>query len=121
MNQIDWSEVGGSLQAFGYAAIAGLVGAPECNDLMALYGDESRFRKRVAMAQHGFGRGEYKYFSYPLPPLVADLREWLYPPLAEIANGWNAALKSPVRFPPTHAGFLKRCHAAGQTRPTPLL
>ena len=93
----------------------------DCQALIALYADEARFRKRVVMAQHGFGRGEYQYLCYPLPSRVAELRAALYPPLAEIANGWNEALKSAVRFPPRHPGFLKRCHEAGQTRPTPLL
>src|SRR5256886_8440046 len=121
MDQIDWGAVAGDLDVYGCAALKGQIASDDCRALGDLYADESRFRKRVVMAQHGFGRGEYKYFAYPLPPLVAKLRECLYPPLAEIANRWNAALRSGVRFPPTHAGFLRRCHAAGQTRPAPLL
>jgi len=89
--------------------------------LAGLYSEEERFRSRVVMARHGFGRGEYKYFSYPLPELVADLRSALYPCLAPTANRWNAAMRSDVRFPDTHAVFLRRCHQAGQLRPTPLL
>jgi hypothetical protein len=88
---------------------------------VSLYDDDAHFRSKVLMARHGFGRGEYKYFSYPLPALVSGLRTALYPPLATLANEWMAALKSSVRYPPSHAEFLKRCHAAGQARPTPLL
>jgi len=121
MAEVNWRAVETDLDAFGCAILKGILSAGDCTSLVAPYGDENRFRKRVMMAQHGFGRGEYKYFSYPLPPPVAALRKRLYPPLAEIANRWNAALQSPVRFTPTHADFLKLCHAAGQTRPTPLL
>lgn len=121
MDQLDWRAIAGDLDDYGCATLRGILMPNDCRTLADTYADESRFRKRVVMAQHGFGRGEYKYFSYPLPPLVAELRAALYPPLAEIANRWNVALKSDVRFPPAHAGFLARCHAAGQTRPTPLL
>jgi uncharacterized protein len=118
---IDWPRLGEDLNQFGYATIPGLLGARDCTAAVSLYDDEARFRSRVVMARHGYGRGEYKYFAYPLPQIVAALRAVLYPPLAEIANGWSAALKSEARFPPAHAAFLKRCHDAGQTRPTPLL
>ncbi len=121
MKTIDWQAVGANLDAWGSATVNRCVSARDCESLMAVYADAARFRSRVVMAQHGFGRGEYKYFSHPLPPLVAELRTALYPPLAKIANRWNESLKIPARFPPTHAAYLKRCHAAGQTRPTPLL
>jgi len=118
---IDWPRVHEDLNRFGCAVVTGLLRPRECAGLAALYDDEACFRSRVVMARHGFGRGEYKYFSYPLPGIVADLRTALYPPLADIANDWSAVLKSEARYPPSHAAFLKRCHAAGQTRPTPLL
>ena len=105
----------------GCAVIPGLLEPEECNELAALYTAEDRFRSRVVMARHGFGRGEYKYFSYPLPSIIARLRTTLYPGLAPIANRWNAAMGIKGRFPEKHAQFLKRCHAAGQRRPTPLL
>jgi len=117
----EWNAVHKSLDASGCAVVKGVLSAENCAALISLYADEMRYRKRVIMAQHGFGRGEYKYFQYPLPPPVAELRDRLYPPLAEIANRWNIALKTSGRFPSTHAEYLKRCHAAGQTRPTPLL
>lgn len=98
-----------------------LLSPDECRALAGLYSDETRFRSRVVMARHGFGRGEYKYFSYPLPGMVAYLRSALYPRLAPIANRWNAAMRIDVRYPQTHADFLARCHEAGQVRPTPLL
>ncbi|HEX3653968.1 MAG TPA: 2OG-Fe(II) oxygenase [Rhizomicrobium sp.] len=121
MAEIDWHMAAGTLNGFGSVLLVGVLTPGECAELIELYSDDTRFRKRVVMAQHGFGRGEYKYFAYPLPPLVHHLRETLYPPLAGIANRWNAALKSDIRFPCSHAAYLERCHAAGQTRPTPLL
>jgi hypothetical protein len=98
-----------------------LLGGDECRGLTALYEEDPRFRSRVVMARHGYGRGEYKYFAYPLPPLVASLRAALYPRLVPTANAWNAAMGIDVAFPADHAQFLERCHGAGQERPTPLL
>ena len=117
----DWPAIGAALDADGFAVIEGLLDAGECRDIALLYPDDARFRSHVHMARHGFGRGEYKYFAYPLPEPVAALRSALYPALANIANRWNEKLGETARFPVDHAAFLKRCHAAGQTRPTPLL
>ncbi len=121
IDTIDWTDIGRALGADGFAVIPKLLDAEACRDIAALYGDDKQFRSHIHMARHGFGRGEYKYFAYPLPALIAELRTALYPKLAEIANRWNEALGEAVRFPPEHAAFLKRCHGAGQTRPTPLL
>jgi hypothetical protein len=118
---LDWPAIAEDLDRFGAAATGPLLTAAECAALIAGYGEDSRFRSRVVMARHGFGQGEYRYFAYPLPPLVAALRSALYPPLAALANDWQSALGQPADFPPDHAAFLARCHAAGQTRPTPLL
>jgi uncharacterized protein len=118
---IDWARAGEELDARGFALLPALLSPSECRALIAGYADDARYRSRVVMARHGFGRGEYKYFAYPLPPLVAALREAFYPPLAAIANRWNEALGIEDAFPPAHAAFLERCHAAGQTRPTPLV
>jgi uncharacterized protein len=101
--------------------LPGLLAAAECRALAELYGDESLFRSRIVMSRHGFGRGEYQYFRYPLPPLIARLRTALYPRLVPIANRWNERLRLRPRYPANHAQFIKRCHAAGQVRPTPLL
>ena len=101
--------------------LRGLLSENECAALAASYADDALFRSRIVMARHGFGRGEYKYFADPLPELVAALRAALYPPLAAIANRWNAALGLDARYPAEHGDFLARCHAAGQTKPTPLL
>jgi uncharacterized protein len=117
----DWDAIGATLDADGFAVITGLLDAAECDMLTGLYPDDGRFRRHIHMAQYGYGRGEYKYFAYPLPDLVATVRTELYPALAAVANRWNEALGDPVRFPPGHADFLKRCHGDGQTRPTPLL
>jgi len=117
----DWPAVEVALNENGCAHVPGVLAAEECAMLAALYADGERFRSRVVMARHGFGRGEYQYFAYPLPPLVATLRERMYGPLAAIANRWYEAMALPVRFPAAHAGFLARCHDAGQQRPTPLL
>ena len=98
-----------------------LLSAKECDAVASLYKKDEGFRSKIVMARHGFGRGEYKYFAYPLPPLIETLRTALYPDLAPIANRWHEAMGMDVRFPAAHAQFIKRCHAAGQTRPTPLL
>jgi hypothetical protein len=118
---VDWLRVEADLDVHGAAVIEKLLASEVCRELIGLYAREDRFRSRVMMARHGFGRGEYKYFAYPLPRIVADLRKKLYPPLACIANRWNEALRLDVRYPATHAEYLARCHAAGQCKPTPLL
>ncbi len=118
---IDWGRVSASLDRAGWAMLPGLLGGAACDDVAALYAREAGFRSHVHMARHGFGRGEYRYFAYPLPPLVADLRGRLYPHLAPIANRWHERMGMDVRFPAAHAEFLARCHDAGQRRPTPLL
>ncbi len=118
---IDWQQVALDLDAEGSALIPGLLARDACESLAALYPLDPLFRSRVLMERHGFGRGEYKYFGYPLPERLASLREETYPQLAPIANRWNQAMGIDVRYPPRHADFIARCHAAGQTRPTPLL
>jgi uncharacterized protein len=118
---IDWGRVAQDLDARGSAVLAGLLRTEECRALAELYPVDSAFRSRVVMGQHGFGRGEYKYFSYPLPDVVAGLRTALYAQLAPIADRWNEAMGIEVRYPAEHDQFLARCHRAGQTRPTPLL
>jgi uncharacterized protein len=118
---IDWAAALEELNAQGCAVLEGLLTRAECEDLGALYDRDDLFRSRVVMARHGYGRGEYKYFAYPLPALVSALRSSLYPQLAPIANRWNEAMGIDVAFPTEHASFVERCHAAGQVRPTPLL
>ena len=117
----DWSAIAGDLDKHGAAVIDKLLTSDECVKLALSYPDDGQFRSRVIMSRHGFGRGEYKYFAYPLPGVIASLREMLYPPLAQIANRWNEALGERLRYPDIHSAFLDRCHEAGQDRPTPLL
>jgi hypothetical protein len=117
----DWDRVERELDDYGCAVLERVLSPAQCHGLAELYPDESRFRSRVVMARHGFGRGEYKYFSYPLPGTVAALRESLYPALADVANRWNEQMGIEQRFPADHAAWLKRCHAGGQMKPTPLL
>ena len=117
----DWPALAATLNAHGAAATAPLLTPAECLALRGLWPAAACFRSRVVMARHGYGRGEYQYFAYPLPPLVAALRGALYPPLAALANAWAAALGEARRFPPDHADYLGACHAAGQPKPTPLL
>ncbi|RKH47431.1 2OG-Fe(II) oxygenase [Corallococcus sicarius] len=118
---VGWDAVARELDARGCAVVDGLLTAGECEALALLYDVEDAFRSRVVMARHGFGRGEYQYFEYPLPEAVSELRTALYPCLAPIANRWNTAMGIDVRYPDAHADFLARCHEAGQVRPTPLL
>lgn len=118
---IEWAHLARELDAQGSAVLAGLLSPDECETLIALYSREELFRSRVVMERHGFGRGEYKYFAYPLPAIVADLRALLYPQLVPIANRWNRDLGLDIRYPARHLAFLDRCHRAGQTKPTPLL
>lgn len=117
----DWQAIARDLDAYGCATTEPLLTAEECAELAQSYAADELFRSRIVMARHGFGRGEYKYFAYPLPRTVAALRNALYPPLAEVANRWNEAMGIDVAYPPDHARYLARCHAAGQTKPTPLL
>jgi hypothetical protein len=121
IRRLDWPAVTSALDTYGHALVRNLLSGEECEALAALYAEDALFRSRVVMARHGFGRGEYKYFANPLPPLVSDLRSSLYPPLSTIANRWNEAMAVPVRYPEDHASFLARCRKAGQGKPTPLL
>jgi uncharacterized protein len=118
---LDWKRIPDDLDAQGCAVIEKLVSADECSALTRLYSRDDIFRSRVVMGRHGFGRGEYKYFSYPLPEIISRLRTSLYRHLMPIANRWNAAMGIDVRYPAKHADFIERCHEAGQLRPTPLL
>lgn len=118
---VDWVRAAEGLEARGNAVLEGLLGPDECRALAALYDDPTAFRSRIVMGRHGFGRGEYQYFRYPLPEFVAELRTAVYLHLAPIANRWNEAMGIEVRYPPVLAEFLERCHAAGQVKPTPLL
>lgn len=118
---LDWETVAERLWSHGFAHLAGAIGANACAELVALYGDDTRFRSTVRMQAHGFGRGEYRYFTYPLPPPVAELREALYGRLAPIANAWNEAMRQPERYPPDVDAYLDHCLRSGQMRPTPLL
>lgn len=121
VSALDWTAAGTELDRHGCAHVSGLLSADECTALASLYPRDTLYRSRVIMARHGFGRGEYRYFAYPLPAVIDTLRTALYPYLAPIANRWNRALGIDVRYPADHAAFLERCHAAGQTRPTPLI
>ncbi len=117
---LDWTAIEAELDGHGCAVLPGLLGRGDCERIAALYAGD-HFRSRIVMARHGFGKGEYQYFAYPLPEIVATLREALYPRLVPLANRWNAALGSATRYPNGHAAFLARCHAAAQSLPTPLL
>ena len=118
---IDWTKATSDLDAQGCAVLKGLFKAEECRALAALYPEDKMFRSRVVMGRHGFGRGEYKYFAYPLPQPIAELRPLLYARLQPIANRWNETMGIDIRYPESHEAFLARCHNAGQLRPTPLL
>jgi uncharacterized protein len=121
MDGMDWRKVHTDLDAQGWSVLPRLLTEVEADSIAGLYPHEEGFRSHVVMARHGFGRGEYKYFSYPLPPLIQSLRTAAWPHLVPIANQWHERMGNAVRFPRDHAAFLDRCHQAGQTRPTPLL
>lgn len=117
----DWDAIRQSLDAQGWARLPALLGRDQCDAIAALYGPTGLFRSHVVMARHGFGKGEYRYFCYPLPGIVQMLREAFYPRLVPVANRWHERMNVGTRFPDSHQAFLERCHTAGQTRPTPLL
>ena len=121
VDAFDWFDLEEELNGYGCAMLPRLLSAQECYALAALYPRDDLYRSRVVMARHGFGRGEYKYFAYPLPHPVAELRAALYPRLAPVANRWNEVMGIDVRYPAAHDEFIERCHAAGQMRPTPLI
>ena len=118
---VAWEEVSRDLEAEGSAVIKGVLASDECDEVRRLYDNDSLFRSRVVMERHGFGRGEYRYFRYPLPELIRDLRTSIYPYLRPIANKWNEEMGVDIKFPPTHAEYIRRCHEAGQDKPTPLI
>ena len=118
----DWTAIGGTLDEQGWARLAGLLTSRQCASVRTLFARDRLFRSTIDMRRHGYGSGQYRYFAYPLPPLVARLRTTLYPPLAALARGWAERLRGdPANYPATLEGFLRRCHAAGQRRPTPLV
>jgi hypothetical protein len=121
VNAVDWQRVSRDLDAQGSATIERLLSPDECQAIASLYTKDGIFRSHVVMGRNGFGRGEYKYFSYPLPDLISDLRTAVYPELVPTANRWNDAMGLDVRYPQQHADFIERCHQAGQVKPTPLL
>lgn len=121
IESLNWTSIAQDLGEHGYATTGSLLTAEQCRELAAGYEEASQFRSRIVMARHGFGRGEYQYYNYPLPGLIQSLRDEFYPPLATIANRWNEALGKPERYPPEQRKFQQICHQAGQTRPTPLL
>jgi uncharacterized protein len=121
IDTLDWKNITEDLNAQGSAVLPHVLSKEQCRSLAGLYPDDSLFRSRVVMAKHGFGKGEYKYFNYPLPDLIASFRTAIYPHLTPIANQWNEAMGISVRYPDKHEEFLKRCHRAGQSKPTPLL
>lgn len=121
VDNFDWQQIGQNLDDQGSALLKGLLSTEECLTIASLYPEESIFRSRVVMGRHGFGRGEYKYFAYPLPSIIQGLRTALYPRLVPIANRWNTAMGIEVQYPESHVDFIQRCHDAGQRRPTPLL
>ncbi len=116
-----WDAIGSELATFGGAVLKGLLTPRECTDIAALYPRDECFRSHVHMAWHGFGKGEYKYFRYPLPDLIGELRTALYARVVTVANDWNKRMNVVARYPKEHADYLKLCHKAGQIRPTPLL
>ncbi|MFC0401983.1 2OG-Fe(II) oxygenase [Paraburkholderia rhizosphaerae] len=118
---LDWPRIETELDDFGCATVASLITPDECDRLANLYTRADLFRSRIVMGRHGFGRGEYQYFAYPLPDIIEGLRTALYPYLVAVANRWNRAMRIDVRYPPKHRDFIRRCHEAGQTRPTPLI
>jgi hypothetical protein len=126
IESLDWQQIEpdagpAGIDTLGYALMKAMLSPDECDALSATYETDTLFRSRIVMARHGFGRGEYKYFAYPLPELVTALRTMLYSRLFELANRWNQAMSLDVRYPPGHQAFLDRCHRAGQSKPTPLL
>jgi hypothetical protein len=117
----DWDAVGTDLNGFGCAVLKDLLTPDECRSLASLYPQEQHFRSHIHMARHGFGKGEYRYFKYPLPAIIAELRAALYARIVPVANSWNERMNIANRYPKAHADYLEKCHAAGQVRPTPLL
>src|SRR5215471_18087298 len=118
---LDWPQIQASLSERGYGTTGPLLTATDCDELAKGYNTTAQFRSRIVMSKHGFGRGEYQYYSYPLPEIVQNIRDSLYPPLARIATQWSRDLNHSIDYPPEHKQFLAECHAAGQNLPTPLL